>query len=113
MFGALASAGLWEERSGAHEVLREGGVYTVPEAEGFHVAALLHLTCAAALMIHFLAPRRWLIKFTDQVVDRAGLEETLGEESAKVHEAHNEPGDGGDDDLGDIEAPDTEPADSK
>jgi len=86
LFGFLVSAALWEERTAAHEVLRAGGVYTVPAAEGFHMAALLHLACAITLSIHFLLPRHWLIRMTDQVVDRTGFEISLEEESARIQE---------------------------
>jgi hypothetical protein len=73
LLGILGSAALWEERTAPHEVLRAGGVYHVPVAEGFHIAALLHLTCAIALLVHYMLPRRWLIRMTDEMADRSGL----------------------------------------
>ncbi len=73
LLGILGSAALWEERTAPHEVLRAGGVYHVPVAEGFHIAALLHVTCGIALLVHYLLPRRWLIRMTDEFADRSGV----------------------------------------
>ncbi len=76
LIGALVlSAALWEDRSGAHEVVRPTGVRQVPAAGGFHVAALLHLATAIALFFHFLMPRGWLVKATDELAERAGAED--------------------------------------
>ena len=63
----MASAALWEERAGAFEDIRTTGVYHVPKAEGFHIAALLHCVCALTLLIHSILPRRWMIRMTDVV----------------------------------------------
>ncbi len=71
LFGLLASAALWEDRAGTHRALRASGMVEVPEAKGFHVAALLHLVCAATLLIHILLPRRWLVRATDELVEQA------------------------------------------
>jgi hypothetical protein len=90
----MISAALWEDRFPAHEVLRTGGIYTVPDADGFHVAALLHLASAITLFLHFLLPRHWLIRVTDQVVDKTGLERSLDEEIARRAESripHGQP----------------------
>ena len=70
----LYSAALWEDRALGHEVLRQHGVYHVPPAHGFHVAALLHVTCAIALLVHNLLPRHWLVKATDGLAERTGRE---------------------------------------
>lgn len=83
----LISAVLWEDRFPAHQVLRTGGIYTVPAADGFHVAALLHLSSAITLFLHFLLPRHWLIRVTDQVVDKTGLERSLEDEVARRAES--------------------------
>ncbi len=72
LFGLLASAALWEDRSLPHEVLRADGVRQVPSAPGFHVAALLHVAAAATLLIHIVLPRRWLLRATDELADRSG-----------------------------------------
>ena len=72
--GILYSAALWEDRATAQEVLRQHGVFVVPPAHGFHVAALLHVTCAIALMVHNLLPRNWLVKATDGLAERTGRE---------------------------------------
>lgn len=73
LVGILGSAALWEERAAPHEVLRAGGVYHVPAAEGFHIAALLHATSAVALLVHYFLPRKWLVRMTDEMVDRSGM----------------------------------------
>ncbi len=70
----LYSAALWEDRATGHEVLRQHGVYHVPPAHGFHVAALLHVTCAIALIVHNMLPRHWLMRATDGLAERTGRE---------------------------------------
>lgn len=75
VFALLASAALWQDRAGAFRVLRASGMVTVPEAAGFHVAALLHLLSAATLVLHWLLPRRWLIRATDELAERTGSSE--------------------------------------
>ena len=89
ILGTLATAALWEERVSAREVLRAGGVFTVSEAPGFHFAALLHIAASSAVFIHFLLPRHWLIKMTDQVVETTGLDRSLEQESAKILETRS------------------------
>ncbi len=95
----LASAALWEDRAGAYRVLRASGLVTVPEAKGFHVAALLHVLCAATLVLHWLLPRRWLIRATDELADRTGhdqspdaLEQTKGEAHGPASAPESEEG---------------------
>ena len=63
----LASAYLWEERSTPYEYLTTRGVIQVDDDPGFHIAALLHCTSALTLFIHFILPRRWIIRMTDVV----------------------------------------------
>lgn len=72
LFGLVASAALWEDRSAAHMLLRAEGEVEVPSAVGFHVAALLHLAAAITLFIHLILPRRWLLRATDELADRSG-----------------------------------------
>lgn len=74
LLGLGISATLWEDRAGAYEMLRRGEVVRVPPAEGFHVAALLHLASAITLFVHALMPRRWLIRATDELADRGGAD---------------------------------------
>ena len=72
LLGLLGSAALWEDRTPMHEVVRPDGIVQLPEALGFHVAALLHVTCAIALLAHLIVPRRWLIRATDDLAASAG-----------------------------------------
>ena len=88
--GLLVSAILWGERATEHEVLREGGIFHVAPADGFHVASLMHLASAIALAVHFLLPRHWLIRMTDQMVERAGQDEFFAEEAATIQLAHRD-----------------------
>jgi len=74
LLGLGLSAALWDDRAEAHEVLRRGDVLQVARAEGFHVAALLHLASAITLFVHALMPRRWLIRATDELADRGGAD---------------------------------------
>lgn len=74
LLGLGLSGLLWEDRAAAHEVLRDGQITRVPPAEGFHVAALLHLASAITLFVHAILPRRWLIRFTDELADRGGAD---------------------------------------
>lgn len=71
--GALVgSSALWNDRAPAYEALRASGVVQVAHARGFEIAAVMHLVIAATLAIHFLVPRRWMIKATDEIADRRG-----------------------------------------
>ncbi|MEZ4470313.1 MAG: hypothetical protein R3F60_05840 [bacterium] len=72
LLALLASAALWEDRAPAHQALRMSGVQQVERAEGFHIAALLHLVMAVTLFIHVCLPRRWVIRATDELADRSG-----------------------------------------
>ena len=72
LLALVASAALWEDAAPAHRALRAEGVRDVPRAEGFHVAALLHLVAAITLFIHVCLPRRWVIRATDELADRTG-----------------------------------------
>jgi len=70
--GLAASALLWHDRAAPYELFRAGKLTELPEAPAFHVAALLHVVTAATLVIHFALPRRWLVRATDDIADRAG-----------------------------------------
>lgn len=72
LVGLLGSAALWEDRWPMHEVIRDAGVAQLPAAKGFHLAALLHVTCAIALLAHLIVPRRWLIRATDDLAASTG-----------------------------------------
>jgi hypothetical protein len=76
LLSLTASAALWEDRSDPHQVLRPPGtLVTLPEAVGFHVAALLHGLAAVTLFIHALLPRGWLVRATDELADRSGRDD--------------------------------------
>lgn len=70
--GLAGSSVLWSARAPAFRALRDAGVVNVEHAIGFEIAAVLHLVIAATVLIHFLLPRRWLIKATDDIADRRG-----------------------------------------
>ena len=70
--GLGGSSVLWSARAPAFDALRPQGVVQVDYAVGFEIAAVLHLIIAATVLIHFLLPRRWLIKATDDIADRRG-----------------------------------------
>ena len=72
LIGLTGSAALWEDRSVTHEVIRDNGIFELPKAQGFHLAALLHITCAVALLAHIIVPRRWLIRVTGELVESTG-----------------------------------------
>ena len=72
LLGLGASGALWEDRAGAFEMVRDGVVIRLPEASGFHVAALLHMAAAITLFTHAVLPRRWLVQATDELADRRG-----------------------------------------
>lgn len=72
LLGLGASGVLWLDRAPEHLVLRARGPVTVPAAPGFRLAAIFHLVVGLTLLIHFLLPRRWLVRATDQLADRAG-----------------------------------------
>lgn len=67
LLGLSASALLWEDRAAPFETLRGGRVISLPEAQGFHVAALLHIVSAFTLFAHAVLPRRWLVRATDEL----------------------------------------------
>ncbi|MGK0361181.1 MAG: hypothetical protein ACI9U2_003499 [Bradymonadia bacterium] len=70
--GLGGSSVLWSARAPAFRALRPQGVLNVDYAIGFEIAAVLHLVIGATVVIHFLLPRRWLIKATDEIADRHG-----------------------------------------
>lgn len=73
-FGLLASALLWEDRAQAYR-LRQGEHFVRIEGEpAFHWAALLHGVALATLLIHVLLPRRWLMRVTDEISERADMD---------------------------------------
>ncbi|MEE2789896.1 MAG: hypothetical protein VX589_21320 [Myxococcota bacterium] len=77
----LSSAYLWEERSKPFEYLATNGIVQIEEDRGFHIAALLHCTSALTLFIHFVLPRRWMIKMTDAVSESRLTGTDVGEEA--------------------------------
>lgn len=72
ILGLLATAFLWEDRSLPHDTLRRTGRIALTASPRFHTAALLHVIAAVTLTIHYLLPRRFLIKYTDELADLAG-----------------------------------------
>lgn len=72
LLGVLGSAALWFDSARAHVVLRASGPVTLREAPGFRTAAVLHLAAALTLLLHFVVPRRWMLRATDELADRAG-----------------------------------------
>ncbi|MCB9530112.1 MAG: hypothetical protein H6701_17280 [Myxococcales bacterium] len=74
LVGLGLSGVLWEDRAVGFEVMRPEGVVTLPPAEGFHVAALLHFVSAVTLFAHAVLPRRWLVRATDELADQAGVD---------------------------------------
>jgi hypothetical protein len=76
-FGLLGAGLLWEDRARSFELIRGSEVVTVPRAEGFHVAAVLHVVVAATLGLHAFIPRTWVIKATDPIADRAGRDAAI------------------------------------
>ena len=101
LVGLLVSAALWEDRALPHEVPRVDGVREVPEAQGFHVAALLHVAAAIALFVHSVLPRRWLVRATDELADRSGLDaaadapvETIDDPVERARRSGRPPGSG-------------------
>ena len=74
IFGLLASALLWEDRAQAFR-LRQGDKFIrVEGAPSFHWAALLHGVAAVTVLIHSVMPRRWLVRATDEMADRADMD---------------------------------------
>ena len=70
----LASGAFWYERAAAHEVIYHQDVVSVEHSRALVFAALLHVLSAIALFVHLVLPRRWLIRFTDELADSAGRE---------------------------------------
>ena len=67
--GLAASAWLWEDRTAPFRTLRDAQRVMLPEAPGFHVAALLHLLVIVTLFFHFIVPRRWLARTGDDTAE--------------------------------------------
>jgi len=70
----LVSGAIWYERAAPHEVIYVREIIQVERSRTLHLAALLHLLSAIALFVHLILPRRWLIRFTDELADSAGRE---------------------------------------
>ena len=95
VFGLLASALLWEDRAQPFGVRRsDDRVVQVAASPEFHRAALLHLLMVATLLVHALVPRRWVIRMTDEVADRADRDtapdapiETIGDADERARRA--------------------------
>lgn len=85
--GLLASAAFWQDRAGAVTVLRDVEV-TLPPEPGFQVAAVLHVAAVITLGLHFLMPRHWLMRATDQVADRVGLDLGSGSPIEQLEATH-------------------------
>jgi hypothetical protein len=74
LFGLVAAALLWEDRARPYRI-REGEQFVrVEGAPPFHWAALLHGVVGVALLIHAVLPRRWLVRATDEMADRADMD---------------------------------------
>lgn len=74
VFGLLVSAFLWEDRSQAYR-LRQGDKFIrIEGSPAFHWAALLHGVVSATLLIHTFLPRRWLVRATDEMAERADMD---------------------------------------
>lgn len=98
----LISAALWEDAAQPHQVLRREGPVKASAAPGLHLAALLHVASAVTLLIHLALPRRWLIRFTDEIADRSGRDlaadaptETIDDPEERARRAANHQGGGG------------------
>ena len=70
----LTSAAMWYERAAPHRVIYVREIIMVERSRALHLAALLHVLSAIALFVHLTLPRRWLIRFTDELADSAGRE---------------------------------------
>jgi len=70
----LISGAIWYDRADPHEVIYVREIITVERSRAMHLASLLHVLSAIALFIHLVLPRRWLIRFTDELADSAGRE---------------------------------------
>jgi hypothetical protein len=71
-FGLLASALLWEDRARPFGIRRfDDQVAVVAASPEFHTAAILHVLMTLVLVVHALLPRRWMVRATDEVADRA------------------------------------------
>lgn len=79
LFAGLGVSGiLWLDRAPAHEVIRET-IVTVPEAPGYITAAICHLAIVVTIFIHFVLPKRWLMRATDEVASQLADEDLLGD----------------------------------
>jgi hypothetical protein len=73
--GLLVSAAFWYDDARVHEELRASGPVMQHDAPNLRLAALLHVVAAVTILLHYVLPRRWLVRFTDDLAERAGREE--------------------------------------
>ena len=71
LFTAIAvGAAYWEDTSIGFHFFEGGQKQFKAASDALHWAALLHVMSGVCLTIHLLIPRRWLIKMTDDIMER-------------------------------------------
>ncbi len=87
-FGLLASALLWEDRARPFGIRRfDDQVAVVAASPEFHTAAILHVLMTLVLVVHALLPRRWMVRATDEVADRADRDTAPDAPAETIHDA--------------------------
>ena len=66
----LMGAAFWEDASLGFHYLGDGAKKLKQPSQALHWSALLHCMAAICLTVHLLIPRRWLIRMTDDIVER-------------------------------------------
>ena len=66
----LMGAAFWEDASLGFHYLDDGAKKLKQPSQALHWSALLHCMAAICLTVHLLIPRRWLIRMTDDIIER-------------------------------------------
>ena len=78
----LVGAWYWNDCSQGFNYALDGGIATKSHSDLFAWAAILHVMSAATLTIHFLVPRRWLIRMADDLSDN--FQEVVADEGEEI-----------------------------
>ena len=70
LFGILAGSAYWSDAAQGFTYVSDNVLSTKEPSPAFYWASLLNIMCAIAISVHFIAPRRWLVRITDDIENR-------------------------------------------
>ena len=70
LLAIAVGAAYWEDASTGFHFLDAGQKQYKASSDALHWSALLHVMSGISLTVHLLIPRRWLIRMTDDIMER-------------------------------------------